>query len=332
MRKIIFFFITCLFFFSCKLGGNKGCDSLNRRIEIARYDKVLNEYVEFNSFSALQKMNSEYLLATKYLIEDVLRLGQVNDDKITEKLRTFYSDTTLRKLTVDALAKYNDMSWLEKGFTKGFRKLKKEIPSIKIPHIYSQLSALNESVVVGDSILGFSIDKYMGEDYPLYKRFFYDYQRRSMKPERILPDCFVFYLMSEYPLPEADRGYLVDRMLHAGKIHYIVSQILKYKSFGGELDYTKEEESWCEYNRKKIWAYMIQNGQLYSTDPMTLRKYLKPAPNTAFFGDQSPMMVGVWMGMEIVDSYMKNHKEMTLDDLLKMNDYTKMLAEARFNP
>ena len=171
----------------------------------------------------------------------------------------------------------------------------------------------------------------MGEDYPLYKRFFYDYQRKSMKPERILPDCFNFYLLSEYPYPE-DRGRLIDRMLHRGKLEYIVSEILNYKTFGEELGYTKEEEEWCEYNRFKIWEYMMQNGHLYSTDPMVQRKYLKPAPNTAFFGDQSPMMDGVWMGMQIVESYMKNHKEATIKDLLEMTDYSKMLAGARFNP
>ena len=52
----------------------------------------------------------------------------------------------------------------------------------------------NQSVVVGDSILGFSIDKYMGADYPLYKRFYYDYQCRSMEPDRIVPDCFTCYV------------------------------------------------------------------------------------------------------------------------------------------
>ncbi|BEG97981.1 gliding motility lipoprotein GldB [Bacteroides sedimenti] len=323
----------CLIFFSCHLAsGKKERGNAVERIEIERYDKVLNEYVEFNSFSALKKLNTEYLQETKYLIEDVLRLGQVNDDKINTKLKEFYSDSTLRMLTTDALRKFSDMNRLEKGFKKGFKKLKKEIPALKIPHIYSQISALNESVVVGDSILGFSIDKYMGEDYMLYKRYFYDYQRKSMKPDRILPDCFSFFLFSEYPFPENNKGHLLDVMLYYAKVHYVVSKILEYKSFGEELNYTKHEEEWCKFNSKNIWGYMLQNGHLNSTDPMIIRKYLKQAPNTAFFGDNSPMMTGVWMGMQIVDSYMKNHKNMTLKELLEMNDYTRMLSESRFNP
>lgn len=333
MRKFIFFCLSCIILLSCNLSSwKKEGSAVGGKIEIVRYDKVLNEYVEFNSFSALKKLNTEYLLATKFLIEDVLRLGQVNDDKINEKLKEFYSDSTLRMLTADALAKYKDMSRLEKGFTKGFKKLKKEVPALKIPHIYSQVSALNESVVVGDSILGFSIDKYMGEDYLLYKRYFYDYQRKSMKPDRILPDCFNFFLQSEYPFPQTSKGNLLDVMLHYGKIHYVVSRILDYKSLGEELNYTKHEEEWCQYNRKNIWQYMVQNGHLNSTDPMLLRKYLKQAPNTAFFGDNSPMMVGVWMGMQIVESYMKNHKEVSIKELLEMNDYSRMLTDSKFNP
>ena len=85
------------------------------------------------------------------------------------------------------------MDEVEKGLNKGFRKLKKEVPDTKVPFIYSQVSAFNESIILVDSLLGISLDKYMGEDYPLYKRFYYDYQCRSMRPERIVPDCFAFY-------------------------------------------------------------------------------------------------------------------------------------------
>ena len=130
----------------------------------------------------------------------------------------------------DALLKFDDISDIEKELTDGFEKLKHEVPFIRIPSVYSQFSALNESVVVGDSLLGFSIDKYMGEDYPLYKRFYYNYQRKSMKPERIVPDCFVYYLMSEYPFPMDGNRTLLDLIMHFGKIHYVVAKILNYSS------------------------------------------------------------------------------------------------------
>ena len=80
----------------------------------------------------------------------------------------------------NAEEKFKDLGWVEEKLTKGFKRLKKEVPALFVPHFYAQIAALNQSVVVGDSILGFSIDKYMGADYPLYKRFYYDYQCRMI--------------------------------------------------------------------------------------------------------------------------------------------------------
>lgn len=326
--------ILCAFFLvSCRL---KPSDPKERaqeaEVAVIRYDRLQNEYVEFNSFLALKKMNTEYPLLTKYLIEDVLKLGPVDDPHISDKLKAYFSDSTLRVLSSDALARYKDMSPIEEKFARGFKRLKKELPSVKIPGVYSQISALNESVVVGDSLLGFSIDKYMGSDYPLYKRFFYDYQCKSMTPERIVPDCFAFYLLSEYPFPTQNDYSLLDCMMHRGKIHYVVGKLLDFDSPGKELGFTEQEEMWCNTNRKSVWDYMLAGGHLHSTDPMVIRKYLDPAPFTAFFGDDSPSMTGVWMGKQIVESYMKHHKDVSIEQLMKMTDYRRMLADADFNP
>lgn len=63
----------------------------------------------------------------------------------------------------DVEAKYPNLDEVEKGLSKGFRKLKKEVPDTKVPFIYSQVSAFNESIILVDSLLGISLDKYMGK-------------------------------------------------------------------------------------------------------------------------------------------------------------------------
>ncbi|MCD7849188.1 MAG: hypothetical protein LUH63_05295 [Parabacteroides sp.] len=49
------------------------------------------------------------------------------------------------------------------------------------------VSGFNQNVLVGDSLLSISIDKYLGEEYPLYQEFFYDFQSRLMTPGHIAP-------------------------------------------------------------------------------------------------------------------------------------------------
>ena len=302
----------------------------NDEISIIRYDKLLNEYVRSNSFSALQKMNMEYRQPTKILIEDVLGLGQVSDDTISQKLKKFYSDTTLLRVLDDVGKSYPNLEEVEKGLTKGFRNLKKEVPSVNIPVIYSQISAFNESIVLSDTLMGISLDKYLGEQYPLYKRFYYDYQCRSMRPDRIVPDCLMFYLVSQYSFPYEEGYNLLDAMLHSGKINYAVQKILGYRSTGESLGYSESEEEWCRENEKNVWNYMLKNNQLNAHDPMVIRKYLKPAPFTAFFGENAPALLGAWMGIRIVSSYMKHHKDVTLKQLLEMNDYRNIMEESNY--
>lgn len=53
------------------------------------------------------------------------------------------------------------MKW-KKDLAKDF-ETEKEVPDTKVPFIYSQVSAFNESIILVDSLLGISLDKYMGK-------------------------------------------------------------------------------------------------------------------------------------------------------------------------
>ncbi len=198
------------------------------------------------------------------------------------------------------------------------------------PFIYSQVSAFNESIILVDSLLGISLDKYMGEDYPLYKRFYYDYQCRSMRPERIVPDCFAFYLLSRYGMNYHEGTCLIDLMMHTGKINYVVQNLLGYSDIGEAMGYSKEESDWCKDNEKEIWNYICTNDHLHARDPMVIRYYMKPAPAVDMLGAQAPALIGTWMGARIIASYMKKHKDMKLKDLLEFTDYHEMLSESNY--
>ena len=154
IRKIIFILVGCLVALSsCQWDGKSG-NTADVDVRVARYDRLQYEYVTMNSFSALQKMNTDYPQVTKLLIEDVLAIGEVDDMKINDRMLEYYSDSTLLTLMHDAEEKFKDLGWVEEKLTKGFKRLKKEVPTLFVPHFYAQIAALNQSVVVGDSILG----------------------------------------------------------------------------------------------------------------------------------------------------------------------------------
>lgn len=332
MRKLLILLLLPFLFGACQMDKMMLEQNGDKTISINRYDRLQSEYIMLNSIPAMRRMSTIYSHQTKILIEDVLGIGQVSDDDIAQKMQTFYSDTILLRLIEDVEKKFEDIEPLEEELSKGFKRLKKEVPSLDIPHVYTQISALNESVIVVDSLLGISLDKYMGSDYSLYNRYYYDYQTRSMRPDRIAPDCIAFYLISYYPVPPTSRRTLMEIMIHYGKLYYITQQLLGYSSSEDIMGYSDEEKKWCKDNKKKVWEYLKSSKQLHATDPMVIRRYTRPFPYIAFFGENSPGLIGTWMGIEIVSSYMKNNKKTSIQDLLLMTDYDLLLENARFNP
>ena len=328
IRKIIgilLMAVAVLFSWQCSREG--GSNASDTTIKIKRYDYLQCKYLLTNDLSALQKMNRHYPQATKLLIEDVLAIGEVDEHRINDKMLVYFSDTTLTKLMRDVEVKFKNLDKIESQLSEGFARLKRDVPALPVPRFYTQISALNQSIVVGDSILGISLDKYMGEDYPLYKNFYYKSQRYSMNPDRIVPDCFVFYLLSQYPHLWATQHSLLDVMMHRGKIYWIVSQILKYDTIEDLMGYSKKDAAWCINNRKNLWKMMKDRNHLEAIDPLVIRSYMQVNSYIHIMGKDTPPAIGIWMGMQLIDTYMKKHKELTYKELLEKTDYHQMMLE-----
>lgn len=326
MYRFIFILLTIIVFSACHSDKQKDDFSFTG-IKIARYDRLQYEATVQNSFFSLQRMNTEFSQETRLLIEDVLDLGAVNTPDINERLCAYFSDSILVHLMEDVENKYKDMSHFEKQLAHGFRNLKKEIPDLSLPKIYTQISALNQSVVVGDGVLGISLDKYMGTDYPLYKRYYYANQRRSMSPEYIVPDCFTFYLLGQYPFPwmEGHRS-LMDILLYRGKIAWVVETILEGDVTGEvALGYTDKEVEWCERYEEELWKEIEQNHYKETTDPMVIRSYISSNTRLSFNGEKTPPFLGVWLGMKKVEKFMKHHPEISIKSLLENSGIVKEL-------
>lgn len=232
------------------------------RIEIQRYDRLESRYLTTGDFSALQQMNTTYPVETRTLVEDVLKLGAVTDSHINNKFLSFFQDSTLQNIIADAEAQYANMDDLYDMLTNSFIKLKDLLPNVQHPIIYTQIGALDQSIIVGDKLIGISLDKYLGKDYPVYQRYYPEQQRETMERKYIVPDCLTFYLLSLYPMKDHDQISQLGRDLHIGKVMWTVNQILPH--------------------------------------PMFKSKYIS-----------------------LVDHYMKHHKDVTVDQLLKDTAYSK---------
>ena len=215
-------------------------------VKVLRYDRMESLYLTTGDFSALQQMSTDYPNETRTLIENVLNLGTVDDPEINNKFLRFFQDSTLQAIIAEAEMQYANTDDLNEQLSQAFHKLKQMIPDIKIPVVYAQICALDQSIVVGDGSIGICLDKYLGADYPIYDKYYSKEQRKTMTREYIVPDFLCFYLLTSYPLDNFNEASQSDMMMHWGKVQWVVNRLVGKKFFKTE-------------GVKKVDAYMSKH-------------------------------------------------------------------------
>jgi hypothetical protein len=234
-------------------------DAQSPLMEVVRYDRLEYRYLTTGDFSALQEMNTEYPIETRTLIEDVLKLGTATDPEINTKLLKFYQDTTLQTLIADAETMYAQMDDLNQELNSSFTRLKRWFPDMELPQVYSQISSLDQSIVVGNDAVGISLDKYLGTDYAIYHNFYSDDQMQTMSREYIVPDCLCFCLLSIYPLEDFESSEQWERDLHMGKIMWVANRALGKRFF--KTDAVARIEEYMRRHMKTTTAQLLNTDE-----------------------------------------------------------------------
>lgn len=231
------------------------------QVVVNRYDRIQSLYLTTGDFSALQQMNTTYPMQTRTLIEDVLRIGKVDDPQINTKFLRFYQDSTLQTIISEAELQYASMEDINKQLTSAFGYLRKTIPEVEVPEVYAQIGSLDQSIIVGNNSIGVCLDKYLGVDYPLYQKPEYGYtkeQRSMMDRKFIAPDCVGFYLLSLYPMPSNRVLDQLERDIHIGKIQWVVNKVMGERVFISE--YTEVVDKYMKQNRNVSVDQLLRNN------------------------------------------------------------------------
>lgn len=322
-----------LFIISIFIGCNS-CDSVKgndstANVHIVRFDKDLYEWISKDDPLQQQQIQSEYAPMLKVIGLSLFKTQDTQTEEFFSRMINYYSEPTLSSLYRDALKTFDNVATIEEDLGSAFGYLQKHFPTMQIPAVYMHVSGFNRNVLVDDSLLSISIDKYLGADYPLYENFFYTYERRLMDPVYIPPDYFTAWLMSEYPFRGDDR-ILLDQMIYEGKIKYLVHQAIPKLIPEVLMGYTPEEYQWCKENEKVIWEEIITRKHLYTPDHVTTSKYFSSAP-AQFISDLAPGNLGKWIGWQIVSKYM-DRNQVTPQQLMENNDAQDILTKSKYKP
>ncbi len=332
MRKIILVFFTIIVLMSCSKERFKiDTDKVDLNIKIERFDRDLMTMDTVDIDQSIAKMNEKYEEFFSIFSTNVIMLGAPESGEMFKhQLKAFLRDSTIREIYNECQRVFADVSDIQTEVTDGFKYIKYYFPDRKIPRVTMHISGFNQSVVVTEDILSVSIDNYLGADYIYYKDIAYSYELQNMTRSKVAPDILLGYIMSEFPVENGKT--LLAQILSRGKIYYLQSVIMPNRTEADIMGYTDQQYEWCKKNEKNMWDYLLAERQLYETSQLLSAKYINPAPFTVNFTQESPGQAAIWIGWQIIKSYMENNPSVTLPELIKNLDYQKILEQSKYKP
>ncbi len=334
-KKIQGIFIVCtmLFFLCCQSDPHAiKLILLDPPIEIKRLDRDLFA-VNIDSVSAeaayLNHKYSEFFHLYNHM---VIRLGSPDAAAYPEYLKSFLTDFDMFNLSQEVNRVFPDLDFLEEELNEAFSRYKHYLPGYSIPSVFTFIGGFNQSMVTTDTILGIGLDKYLGSENVFYIRLqMAQYIRYNMHPAKISSDCMRAWAMTEFEYNDQTDN-LISQMIYHGRVMYFTDYMLPYQHDTLKTGFTSAQLEWCRRNESSMWTYLVERKLLFTTDLRAINKFVGEAPFTGDFTNESPGRAAVWLGWQIVNSYMNRNRDVSLQELMEETDYMKIFNKARYKP
>jgi len=300
-------------------------------IKIDRLEQTLFAIPIDSISAAIPRLERQYGELFDLYCSKIINIGMPADPQFSEELTAFLTDYHINLAYKRVMEVYPNIKNIENGLRKAFSNYRKEFPEKTIPSVYTLISGFNESMITADTILAIALDKYLGRNEDMYFRLnLSNYQRYTMDPKYVTTDCMKAWLYTEFQGNDSI-DHVLANILYEGKVMYALHQLLPATPDSVLFGYTPDQMRWCRNNIAQMWTFLVENKLLYTTDHITINKLIGPAPFTSLFTRESPGRAAVWLGYQIIASYIRNNN-VSLEALLLDNDYQQILKNAKFRP
>ena len=292
---VVVFFTAC----DSKSKREKEIEAIPMDVDVVRFDK------EFATASVqdIPKLKKEYPQFFPTQFADSVWVSRIQD-------------TLQQQLDAEVAKQFPDNSEIEDQLIPLFQHIQYYFPEFTPPTIFTVTSDVdyNNKVIATDTMLIVALDTYLGSDHRFYEGI-QKYISKDLKPAQLAPDVASIYARQLISKPQ--KRDLLAQMIFFGKELYLKDLWLPNISDNEKIGYTEAELKWAEENEEYMWRYFVEKELLYSTNPKLPARFINKAPFSKFYleiDNQSPGMVGRYLGWQIVRAYMENNSV----DLKKM--------------
>ena len=314
MKKFVVIITVLLLMFSCEKETSKNIDvsAIKVNVKIDRFDQQF--------YNANEKTLEVVKLEYPYLFphqNDSIWLHKIESEKeLYLKSEEVFKNFETEKDNIEEL----------------FKHVKYYHSSFNVPKIVTLITNLDyeSKVVYADSLLFVSLDMYLGKNSEVYKDFPL-YLAQNFDKNYLMVD--IAKSIGERYFIESKKRQFIDLIINEGKKMYLIDSYLPSVSDAQKIGYSNDKFDWAVANETQLWKYFIENKLLYSTDQNLHERFIANAPFSKFYIDidkDSPGRIGVWIGWQIVRSYMNNNN-VTLQQLLQTSS-EEIFRKSKYKP
>lgn len=338
MRFLKYFTLVLTLFALYSCGNSNGenapdVSKIDVTLKIDRFEQDLFGIDTMRLTEEMERMSAKYPELFPLFTETIIH-DQMNPKETPEMaLSGFLRSSRIRQLNDTVQQVYGNIAPLEKELNQLFRYYKYYFPEKPTPRVATIISEFGvDAFTCGDQLCGIGLDMFLGENYPGYSPdIFPAYLRRQFNEKYIsvrLAKALVQNTFGETPPGKS----LLDMMLYNGKMLYMVDKLLPGTPDSMIMGYTTEQMEGCVANEQAVWARILDQKLLYSTNFGEFRKLVTPSPNAPVVFQEAPGEIGNWIGWQIVKSWVKRNPNAGMKELISLTDAQKFLETARYKP
>ncbi|GAO41719.1 hypothetical protein [Flavihumibacter petaseus] len=331
-------FLAVIFFLSCGDRKSQKPDISNIAVkaEIQRFDRDYFAQDSNHLPEGLLKLQQQYPVFINDFTANILGAGIIGDSNKVLPVANRHFFTSYAAAYDQVKGRFSDLSATERSLQQAFQYVKAYFPAYKVPVFISYFGPFDgPGAAITENAIVIGLHLYAGADYPYYtspegQQLYPTYISRRFDKAYIPVNCIK--AVEEDLFPDKSQGMaLVDQMIEKGKYWWLAKQFLPDSPDSLITGFSKEQLDWCESNEGIIWNLMLQNDQIYTTDPSMIQNFIGEAPGTQGFPPAAPGNLGQWIGMKIVETYIDKNKATTPGQLMLLKPRT-ILESAKYKP
>lgn len=303
-------------------------------ISCSEKTKVNSDFEKVPVEMSLQRFDKEFMETPLADFQNLkkkfpfLLPGNVADETWMEKR----NDTLFKEVYSEVQLSFKDTKQLENNLKSLFQHIKYYFPEQNPGKVITLISDmdLEAKTIYTDSLTIISLDTYLGKNHRFYQGF-EPYTLIDFEPSNIVPDLAEAFAVTKIQFPR-DRQ-LLSQMIYFGKLMYAKDVLIPETPDNEKIGYSVDKLKWCEENESQMWKYFIENKLLFSSESKLYGRFIQKAPFSKFYLDldnETPGRAGVWVGWQIVRSYMKNN-DVTLQELFA-KDAKEIFDNSKYKP